>query len=116
MYNYDELWRHFRIDHATNKGSIYDAIYLITGEDQFGCSDLLFDALGDPLEGGPWSGLWNKIDTLRINGQGQSTFVADVQTLLRIIQLLPLPSSCEKKRNYYALYICETLGGESWMV
>ena len=74
---------HIRVDQETQKGSVIDVIRLVTGCSSSNSQNELRRLLLTNLE------LGEKCTSLRINGKGKLTPVADPESLMMIAHLLP---------------------------
>ena len=99
----------FRIDRATNKGSVIDVIRLITNQQSRDAGKYFIRMQREHSELGP--GCLH----IRINGKGKPTPVADAKTLMEIVWLLPGKKAKEFRRSC-AQYICRVLGGDPSLV
>ena len=98
-----------RIDKQTKQVSVLDVIRFIT---EFNSSD----ASTYLTELGKYNPqLRSKINSIRINGKDRETPVADANTIIEVIFLLPGQKANGIKRKF-ADYICKVLGGDLSLV
>ncbi len=98
-----------RVDRATQKGSIYDVISVVTKA----TSAYAVRILSRIQKQYPES--MTKCHKLRINGKGRETPVADAATLVEIAWLLPGKKAASFKRKG-AETVCRMLGGDLTLV
>jgi hypothetical protein len=103
---FDNKFESIRIDEDTRKGSTYDVIQLVTDCDKKHSSQI-YNRLPEECR--------TNCVTLRINGKGQPTPVADAKSLILIIWELP-GKKAREFRMQCADYICRVLGGDPSLV
>ncbi|KAG5188341.1 hypothetical protein JKP88DRAFT_177970 [Tribonema minus] len=99
-----------RVDSASNKGSVFDAISLICPANTRQAN---FEALRSLRESCPE--LSRKMVHLRINGKGKSTPCADAATLVEIVWALPGKAARDFRRSSANL-VCRVLSGDLALV
>ena len=95
-----------RVDHASKRASVYDAIRAIVGCDAKHCP-MYYSRL--PKEN------TTNCSILKINGKGRATPVADARTLIKIVWALG-GKKARAFRVRCADYICRILGGDPALV
>ncbi len=98
-----------RVDQGTQKGSVYDVIRVVTGNDHRYCAKIFSRTVKKCPE------LCTKCPPLRINGKGRDTPVADAATLVEIAWLCPGRVAQDFKRKG-AESVCRMLGGDLTLV
>ena len=98
-----------RVDRATQKGSIYDVISVVTQKDNTHVTQTLARITRNNPELNP------KCVKLRIKGKGRGTPVADAATLVEIAWLCPRRAATEFRRKG-AETVCRMLGGDQSLV
>lgn len=101
--------RDIRIDQASQKGSVLDVIGALTEHDSRHRS-IVWQRLSEA-----YPDIHTKCVYLKINGKGRATWVADANTLIEIVWLLPGKAAKEFRRGC-ANYICRILGGDPTLV
>ncbi|KAL3144433.1 hypothetical protein ABBQ32_004178 [Trebouxia sp. C0010 RCD-2024] len=98
-----------RVDQATQKGSVYDVISVVTKA----CSAYAVRVLSRIQKQHPEN--MTKCHKLRINGKGRETPVADAATLVEIAWLCPGRAATQFRRKG-AETVCRMLGGDLTLV
>ena len=98
-----------RVDQATQKGSVYDVVALVTGKK----GSYAIQAFSRVQQQN--TRLIPKCDRLKINGKGNITPVADAATLVEIAWLLPGKKAASFRRRG-AETVCRMLGGDLTLV
>ena len=98
-----------RVDRATQKGSVYDVISMVTQRDNTHVTQALARITKSNAEFNP------KCVKLRINGKGRETPVADAATLVEIAWLCPGKAAVQFRRKG-AETVCRMLGGDLTLV
>ncbi len=98
-----------RVDRATQKGSVYDVVHLVTQGNPTYSARVLARVCEQHPELHP---KWMK---LRINGKGRETPVADATTLVEIAWLCPGKTAVQFRRKG-AESVCRMLGGDLTLV
>ena len=104
-----DLTQGIRVDQATQKGSVYDVIQLVTQGNPSYSARVLARVCEQHIDLHP---KWMK---LKINGKGRETPVADAATLVEIAWLCPGKAAMTFRRNS-AESVCRMLGGDLSLV
>lgn len=99
---FDDADCRIRVDQATQQASVIDVIRMVTGAASKDAA-ITFRRLG--------GGMAARCRVAQINGRGKETPLANAQTLVEIIWVLPGKAAAEFRRNS-AQYICRILGAD----
>ena len=98
-----------RVDRATQKGSVYDVVSVVTQKDNTHATQTFGRITRNNPELNP------KCVKLKINGKGRETPVADAATLVEIAWLCPSRAATDFRRKG-AETVCSMLGGDLSLV